>query len=582
MKMIKKLLWIAGLLLAPCTQAQQCPQPVFPIDGQTGVAVNDTIRWTPVTGVTAYQITVGTTPDGTEISTLTSTGPNTYYTPPRGLPDNTVIYVTIYLFNLSQGGTSTPCISYSFETETVTTPPGCGAGLLSPANGATNVPVSTDVRWAYSPTATGYTISAGTSPGATDLLPPTDTDQLQWNPATDLPPETPIFVQIVPFNNIGPAGSCTEYMFTTGPLVTLPACPVMLYPVDGTTNVPLSPILSWAPVPGAAGYVLSLGSSPTENDILDAADFGNRTETGVLDFEYNHIYYLTLTAYNSAGVSQGCIQTSFSTGVGCGPYRDANDNLIDLRPEITFPDQVGICTDRASNTVSATDTADGYRWYSVDSNGRERLLAQTPDFTIPEAGTYRYEIYNRYAGAVPGTDFECAASKIFEVAISEAPSIDRAEVRLGVGTFDITVRVSGAGDYEYALGDAGGPYQDSNVFRGLPLDTYRVYVRDKNGCGTADTLVEPDLTLEGFPRFFTPNGDGANDTWQYIAPPSGLSPVVRISVFDRYGNLVSRFGPDDAGWDGTYGGRPLPPSDYWFRAIDRNGGVVQGHFTLKR
>ncbi len=580
MKMIKKLLWIAGLLAALCTQAQQCPEPVYPLDGQTGIPVDATISWTAVTGVTAYQITVGTTLGGNEISTLTSTGPNTYYTPPRGLPDNTVIYVTIYLFNLSQGPPA-PCISFSFETEDITTPPGC-TQLLSPANRATNVPVSTSVRWAYSPTATGYTISAGTSPGATDLQLPTDTEQLQWNPASSLPPEMPIYVQIVPFNENGPASNCSEFTFTTGPLATLPACPIMLYPADGTTNVPLSPILSWSPVAGAEGYVLSLGSSPFENDILDQADFRGQTETGVLEFDYNHIYYLTLTAYNSAGVSQGCIQTSFSTGVGCGPYRDSNDNLIDLRPEITFPDQVGICTDQASNTVSATDTADGYRWYSVDSNGRERLLAETADFTIPGEGTYRYEIYNQYPGAVSGTGFECAASQLFEVVISEAPVIDRAEVRLGVGTIDITVRVSGGGDYEYALGDAGGPYQDSNVFRGLPLDTYRVFVRDKNGCGTADTLVEPDLTVEGFPRFFTPNGDGANDTWQYIAPPSGISPVVQISIFDRYGNLVSRLDPNQTGWDGTYGGRPLPPSDYWFRAVDRNGSVVQGHFTLKR
>ncbi|HSR60957.1 MAG TPA: T9SS type B sorting domain-containing protein [Robiginitalea sp.] len=107
-------------------------------------------------------------------------------------------------------------------------------------------------------------------------------------------------------------------------------------------------------------------------------------------------------------------------------------------------------------------------------------------------------------------------------------------------------------------------------------------MRDKNGCGTADILVEPDLTVEGFPRFFTPNGDGANDTWQYIAPPSGNTPLLRISIFDRYGNLVSVLAPGDPGWDGTFGGRPMPPSDYWFRALDRNGGVVQGHFTLKR
>ena len=578
--MIKKLLWIAGLLSALCTVAQECPQPVYPLDGQTGVPVDATIRWTSIVGVTAYQITLGTTPGGTEVATLTSTGPSAFYTPPRGLPENRTIYVTIYLFNLSQGNTE--CTSFSFETEDVTTPPGCGAGMLSPADGASNVPVSTNIRWAYSPTATAYLVAAGTAPGASDLLPETEFDQLQWEPSPDLPQETTIFIRVTPLNENGPASNCGEFEFTTGPLVTLPTCPVLLYPTDGTTNVPLSPVLSWAPVAGADGYVLSLGSSPFENDVLDQADFGDLTETGVLNFDPNRIYYLTITAYNSAGVSPGCVQSSFSTIEGCGPYYDSGGILVDLRPDISFPDSVGICTDQSFNTVSATDSAEGYRWYVVESGGRERLLAQTPDFELPGEGTYRYEIYNKYPGVVPGSDFECAASKLFEVVFSEAPVIERADVRLGVGTLDITVQVNGIGNYEYALNDPAGPYQASNRFTGLAADSYRVFVRDKNGCGTADIVVEPDLTVEGFPRFFTPNGDGANDTWQYIAPPSGNTPLLRISIFDRYGNLVSVLAPGDPGWDGTYGGRPLPPSDYWFRALDRNGGVVQGHFTLKR
>lgn len=579
MKMIKKLLWIAGLLSALCTVAQQCPEPVYPLDGASNIPVDATIRWTPVLGVTAYQITIGTTPGGTEVVTLSSAGPNTFYTPPRGLPDNRTIYVTIYLFNLSQGNIE--CTHFSFETEDVTTPPGCGAGMLSPANGATNVPVSASVRWAYTPTATGYRVSAGTTPGGSEVQPELDiTEALEWNPAIDLPEETTIYVRIVPYNENGDATGCSEFQFTTGPQATLPDCPVLLYPVDGTINVPLSPIISWAPVAGAEGYIISLGSTPTENDILDNADLRGLTQTGVLNFDPNRIYYMTLTAYNSAGISIGCRQTTFATIGGCGPYFDSLGQLIDLRPQVSFPESVGICTGQSSGTVSATDPADGYRWYLVETGGRERLLAETPDFDIPGPGTYRHEIYNNYSG--PGGDFECAASQVFEVVFSEAPEIERVDAQLRVGTLDLTIRVSGNGDYEYALNDPGGPYQDSNRFTGLPVDFYRVYVRDKNGCGTADILVEPDLTLEGFPRFFTPNGDGANDTWNYIEPLSGNSTVVEISIFDRYGNLVSVLDPNDAGWDGTFGGRPMPPSDYWFRAVDRTGAVVQGHFTLKR
>jgi hypothetical protein len=35
-------------------------------------------------------------------------------------------------------------------------------------------------------------------------------------------------------------------------------------------------------------------------------------------------------------------------------------------------------------------------------------------------------------------------------------------------------------------------------------------VRDKNGCAT----VTDEVYLLMYPKFFTPNGDGFNDTWK--------------------------------------------------------------------
>ncbi|WP_146743712.1 T9SS type B sorting domain-containing protein, partial [Aequorivita sp. CIP111184] len=43
--------------------------------------------------------------------------------------------------------------------------------------------------------------------------------------------------------------------------------------------------------------------------------------------------------------------------------------------------------------------------------------------------------------------------------------------------------------------------------------------------------------------------------------------------------------PLGQGWDGTYGGSPLPSSDYWFRIEYTEEGQTKefkGHFTLKR
>ena len=112
---------------------------------------------------------------------------------------------------------------------------------------------------------------------------------------------------------------------------------------------------------------------------------------------------------------------------------------------------------------------------------------------------------------------------------------------------------------------------------------HTVYVRDKNGCGIAEETITQDLTLEGFPKFFTPNGDGINDFWQFIPPPSFLeNPLVVIHIFDRYGKLLVQLDPLSAGWDGRFNGSPLPASDYWFRARDLNSREISGHFSLKR
>ncbi|QSW87846.1 T9SS type B sorting domain-containing protein [Flavobacterium endoglycinae] len=82
-----------------------------------------------------------------------------------------------------------------------------------------------------------------------------------------------------------------------------------------------------------------------------------------------------------------------------------------------------------------------------------------------------------------------------------------------------------------------------------------------------------------YPKFFTPNNDGYNDTWTidfiYLAPNTG------IRIFDRYGKLIKELRLD-ASWDGTYLGHQEPASDYWFTVTRLNGQEFRGHFSLKR
>lgn len=151
------------------------------------------------------------------------------------------------------------------------------------------------------------------------------------------------------------------------------------------------------------------------------------------------------------------------------------------------------------------------------------------------------------------------------------------------GTIDITVQVSGLGDYEFAIDTIDGPYQDNAEFQNLEPGFHTFYVKDKNGCGIAEKSLKQDLTLNGFPKFFTPNGDGINDFWQYVPPlETGEINIESIWVYDRYGNLIAQLDSKSRGWSGNFKGKSLPASDYWFKAVTFNRRKIHGHFTLKR
>ena len=139
----------------------------------------------------------------------------------------------------------------------------------------------------------------------------------------------------------------------------------------------------------------------------------------------------------------------------------------------------------------------------------------------------------------------------------------------------ITASVDGSGDYLYILDD--NTPQESNVFSSVPLGLHTVTVLDNNGCGQ----ISDDIFVVGLPKYFTPNNDGVNDSWNVITDDS--LPKINIQIFDRYGKLIKVITSSGEGWDGTYNGRDMPTSDYWFLAeFTEGGGTYKSYFTLKR
>ncbi len=576
--MKRKLLLILTLFAVAFGTAQDCPDLLIPEAGDTNIAVNTTITWEAVPGIPGYRILLGTAPGLADLGQA-SVGSATSYTPPLGLPDNSEIFVTIVLDFLFQGGMDIVCDSQSFFTEDVTTVPDC-TQIRTPVDGATNVSVFTNLIWDYAPTATSYDIIIGTAPGLGDIS-TINVPTLSFDPPGEFPENDTIYVQIIPRNENGPAANCTEFSFTTGALAPLPTCTSLITPTNGALNVPLTPFIEWNPVAGATGYRVTIGSSPTTRDVLDGAIF-NTNSTFVLDFDPNRTFFITIIPFNAAGDAIGCGQESFSTLLGCGPFLDpSTGELVTLSPDITFPNIFSFCENADPLSLEAPVGADGYRWFSVDQFGNESLLSEETEIIISENGQFYLEAYNIISQ--PGDVIECPTILDFEVRTSSIATIDNLAVTETALGLRIEVQASGIGDYEYAIDDSNGPYQDSNIFSGVAPGSHTLYVRDKNGCGIAEESFVQDLTVEGFPKFFSPNGDTINEYWQFIQPAQGAPIQLQsIQIFDRYGKLLAEISQNSLGWDGTYNGRPLPAGGYWFRAVDDMTREVQGFFTLKR
>ena len=236
-------------------------------------------------------------------------------------------------------------------------------------------------------------------------------------------------------------------------------------------------------------------------------------------------------------------------------------------PDIDIEDQTIYCLNNFPETITidaGLTTGNPNDFNYLWSTGED-----TYEININEVGTYTVEI---------GNNNSCSKSRTITVLPSNIATISNIDVIDATSNNTITIIVSGEGDYEFAIDNISGPYQDSNLFENVSPGLHDVYIRDKNNCGIVQELV----SVIGFPKFFTPNNDGYNDTWQVYGINVSSQQESIIYVFDRFGKLVKQLSPSDSGWDGTFNGQPLPSSDYWFHIKLQDGRTFKSHFTLKR
>lgn len=238
--------------------------------------------------------------------------------------------------------------------------------------------------------------------------------------------------------------------------------------------------------------------------------------------------------------------------------------IVNELPKVDLQDDYFLCNLEPSLTIDVDTGFSSYLWTYQDGS----VISNLNIADLANAGNYTLTIEKSENGIF------CEESFRFNLIRSTLPKITDVNFKELSDNNFVEIIATGDGDFEYSIN--GVDYQASNRFNKIQGGIYTVSVRDKLGCGEdSDKIVVLD-----YPKYFTPNGDAVNDTWQI----KGVSnyPNAIIYIYDRYGKFLKQIAANSIGWDGTFNGKQLLSSDYWFVAKLDNATNFSGHFTLKR
>jgi hypothetical protein len=335
---------VPSKLLTPADQAQDLQRTVQ-------------FTWTAVPSASTYYLYVGTAPgtkdiiDSGEITAtqLTRTFPAGRY------------YARIYT-EISQFWYASPDVSFSVTG---------GSMLASPVNGAVDVDPYTNFSWQALAGATSYSLSVGTSPGASDVLATGPIAATSYQLGTPLQSNTTYYARLGTFEN-------ANWFYSNSSFTTGTGIAHLLSPTNGASNVDPFSKLFWTTVSDAQAYYVYVGSSQGLKDIYDSGEV-QATSLAVPSIQANTQYFIRLhTEKNSRWYSLDYI---FTTGSGIAQMVYPADRATNVDPALPFQ-------------WSSDPRAVGYQISIGTSAGANDIFdsGQISDTSIPvhiaAAGTY--------------------------------------------------------------------------------------------------------------------------------------------------------------------------------------------------
>lgn len=159
------------------------------------------------------------------------------------------------------------------------------------------------------------------------------------NPDPASPPDGDLaaYKSVVTFNGLTPSA--------------IPACPLVISPLNNSTFIPLSPTITWNNSSGATSYKISIGTTAGGTNVVNQQSVATNSFTPSTPLAPNTTFYVKVVAVGTGGESTGCSSTMFTTV----PPPPANDDCSGAITLTVNPDQnCGVVT--AGYTLGATDS----------------------------------------------------------------------------------------------------------------------------------------------------------------------------------------------------------------------------------
>ena len=332
------------------------------------------------------------------------------------------------------------------------------------------------------------------------------------------------------------------------------------------------------PVTVTVEYItLPIGNTTQTFCASDLATIADLSITGASVLWYDDV--LGENLLNNADELVSATYYATQTINGCESQTFAIDVIVIPGPEFEIDDTSIYCLGGNPIELETFNPSGNYSYQWTDETGA--VISNLSSTTVENGGVYTVVATSPSTGctSIP-VDFTVVESEVANISLDDITIVDLSDSNT------ITINNSnnnlGVGDYEFNLDNEYGWYQDEPYFNNVSSGSHILYVRDKNECG----VVELEVFVLGFPKYFTPNGDGDNDTWNLKGYNNLILNSSFVRIFDRYGKLIKQISPSTNGWDGTFNGELLKANDYWFEAeliqIDGTTRVFRGHFSLLR